>query len=127
MSALLSPHNDSATVIIREKICDGSVCPVYNEEIMAEYRSVLSRPKFGFPRNQVEDFLTLIVRKGIFVNERAKSGFVFEDTTDAVFYETALSVEGTVVVTGKGRHFPDSPVVMSPGEFLTILNAVTPA
>ena len=47
--ALLSPLQDSSTVIIRDKILDGSIIPVYNEEILKEYKIVLSRPKFCFP------------------------------------------------------------------------------
>ena len=38
VSALFSVHPDSATVIIRDKISDGTIVPLYNEEIFDEYR-----------------------------------------------------------------------------------------
>ena len=121
VSALLSPYPDSATVVILNKIQDGSVCPVYNGEILDEYRAVLARPKFSFPENLVDDFLSMIIRRGMLLDNRVNSGLVFADPGDAVFYEVALSVEGAIVVTGNGKHFPDSPIVMTPNEFLAFL------
>ena len=49
VSAILAVHPNSATVIIREKIMDGTIVPLYNGEIVDEYQDVLSRPKFHFP------------------------------------------------------------------------------
>ena len=60
VSALLSPLQDSATVIIREKIEDGTVVPLFNDEILNEYKTVLSRSKFGFPECLVIELLETI-------------------------------------------------------------------
>lgn len=53
VSALFSVHSDSATVIIIDKVSDGTIVPLYNSEIFEEYRDVLSRPKFKFPSDLV--------------------------------------------------------------------------
>jgi predicted nucleic acid-binding protein len=44
VSALFSIHPDSAIVIVRDMIADGEIVPLFNSEILNEYRTVLSRP-----------------------------------------------------------------------------------
>ena len=46
VSALLSRFGDSSTVVVRNYILEGTIIPLYNEEILQEYLSVLHRPKF---------------------------------------------------------------------------------
>lgn len=38
VSAIFAAHPDSATVIVRDKIMDGTIVPLYNAEIFDEYR-----------------------------------------------------------------------------------------
>lgn len=121
VSALFSVHPDSATVIIRDKISDGTIVPLYNEEIFDEYREVLSRPKFKFPSDLVEAVLGLILEKGLSL-ERTKTNEIFFDPKDVVFYEVAMSQNGSYLVTGNIKHFPNNPIVVTPAELLEILN-----
>ena len=51
----------------------------------------------------------------------AESGELFPDPKDAVFYEVALSKEDSYLVTGNTKHFPTSPIVVTPAEMLEIL------
>lgn len=37
VSAIFAAHPDSATVIIREKIMDGTIVPLYNVEIVEDF------------------------------------------------------------------------------------------
>ena len=122
VSALLSVHPDSATVIIRDLISDGTIVPLYNEEIFDEYREVLFRPKFRFPSDLVEAVLGLIFEKGLSL-ARTKTNEIFSDPKDVVFYEVAMSKDGSYLVTGNIKHFPDNPIVVTPAELLGILNA----
>ena len=122
VSAILSIHPDSATVIIRDKIIDGLIIPIYNADIIEEYRNVLTRPKFHFPAELVDAVLDVILQKG-FSLERAKTEEVFIDPKDVVFYEIALSKEGSYVVTGNTKPVPVSPIVVTPAEMLRILEA----
>ena len=48
VSALLSKHDDSATVQVVERMIIGELIPIYSIEIITEYREVLSRKKFKF-------------------------------------------------------------------------------
>ena len=76
VSAIIAAHTDSATVIIREKIMDGTIVPLYNAEIFDEYRDVLTRPKFQFPEELVDAVLDVIIQKGLSL-ERTKTEEVF--------------------------------------------------
>ena len=46
VSALLAKRADSPTVEVAAKLFDGSVTPVFSEEILEEYSDVLHRDKF---------------------------------------------------------------------------------
>ena len=37
VSALLSSHDDSSTVVVRNHILEGTIVPLYNEEIYQEW------------------------------------------------------------------------------------------
>ena len=125
VSALFSAHSDSSTVIIRNKIADGEIVPLFNTEILDEYRVVLSRPKFHFPDELVDAVLAMILEAGISL-DRIKSSEVFPDPKDIVFYEVALSKEGSYLVTGNTKHFPKTPIVVTPAEMLEILKKKEP-
>ena len=120
VSALFSIHSDSATVIVRDMIADGEIVPLFNDEILNEYRAVLSRPKFHFPSILVDAMMEMILEKGIQL-DRTKADEIFPDPKDVVFYEVALSKEGSYLVTGNIKHFPKSPIVVTPAELLEIL------
>ena len=108
VSAIFAAHPDSATVIVRDKIMDGTIVPLYNAEIFDEYRDVLTRPKFHFPAELVDAILDVILQKGLSL-ERTKTEEVFTDPKDVVFYEIALSKEGSISGHGKHEAFPSYP------------------
>ncbi len=124
VSALLSRHSDSSTAIIRRFILDGGIVPLYNEEIFQEYLDVLHRPKFHFPEDLIDDILDAISQNGIMLG-RTKTEEVFNDPKDIVFYEVALSKDGSFLVTGNTKHFPASPIVVTPAELLGILEVMS--
>ena len=123
VSALLSPHSDSSTALLRSHLLDGSIVPLYNEEIYQEYVDVLHSPKFHLPEALIDDVLDAIRSKGILLG-RTKTEEVFTDPKDVVFYEIALSKEGSYLVTGNMKHFPATPIVVTPAELLRILEAM---
>ena len=91
-------------------------------EIFDEYCDVLARPKFHFPAELVDAVLDVILQKGLSL-ERTKTEEVFSDPKDVVFYEIALSKEGSYLVTGNTKHFPATPIVVTPAELLRILDS----
>lgn len=119
VSSLMSRREDSPTVVLLDYVLDGSIVLLYNDEILQEYTEVLHRDKFDFSEERIEAVMDM-VSTGVSL-DRTPSGEVFPDSDDAVFYEVALSKEGSYLVTGNQRHFPKSPIVVSPAEMLEIV------
>ena len=122
VSAFLSRYNDSATVLLLDYLFKGTITPVYNDEILNEYSTVLTRSKFKIAKEKIDAVLTEIKTKGIH-SERVNSGETLPDAKDLVFYEVALSKEDSFLVTGNLKHFPKKPFVVSPAEMMEIINA----
>jgi putative PIN family toxin of toxin-antitoxin system len=120
VSAMISHNAASPTVKVVEAIGQGELVPLYNEEIITEYNDVLSRAKFGFLHLSVARLIRTLMDKGIMM-ERLSSGETFLDASDAVFYEVALSKEGSYLVTGNKKHFPKAPIMVTPAEMMEIL------
>lgn len=59
VSALLATlkDKDSSPLKILHSILDGEIIPIFNDEIITEYREVLHRPKFHFPDEFIEQVL----------------------------------------------------------------------
>ena len=81
---------------------------------------MLRRKKFDIPEHLVKWAIDRIMMNGIH-GERIPSKEDFPDSKDVVFYEVALSQEDTFLVTGNKKHFPKTPIVVSPAEMLEIL------
>ncbi len=123
VSALLSRHHDAATVKILDYLYDRVIVPVYNDEIIEEYSSVLKRPKFNFSENTICAIIEAIKEGGI-DSKRIASNEQLPDPKDIVFYEVALSVEDSFLVTGNIKHFPQKPFVVTPAEMLFIIHKI---
>lgn len=124
VAAMMTRHNDSSTLKVLQAIEDGLVTPLCSPEIVAEYREVLFRDKFQFDPVAVRETIEGIVERAAFL-DRMESGLVFIDEKDRVFYEVALSgPEGnTRLVTGNLRHYPVSPIVVTPAQMVAILES----
>ena len=120
VSAFLSRQSDSAVVLAVEALLAGRVIPLYNADILQEYRDVLRRDKFRLPEQLIDKVIRYIVEAGV-DSRRIASEQLFNDPGDVVFYEVALSKEGAFLVTGNKKHFPATTIVVSPREFLDIL------
>ena len=120
VSALLASHADSATVVVMNAVIKGDIIPMYNQEILKEYEEVLNRKKFRFSKSLVKKYLSFFSSVGV-ASERVHSTEDFPDPKDIVFYEVALSKEDAFLVTGNVKHFPKTPVVVTPAEMLRIL------
>ena len=120
VSALFTSNIEAATVKVLDAMLQGRIVPLYNEEIFDEYKDVLSRSRFHFSPGRVNQYLKIIRKMGISA-ERIHSNETFPDLDDAVFYEVALSKDDAYLVTGNTRHFPKSPIVVTPAEMIKLL------
>ena len=122
VSALLSRNNkESNTSRVFEAILDGRITPLYNEEILDEYKEVLGRSKFPFYKEDVEMVEILMVTVGLKLGRTTSIEGVFPDPKDVVFYEVTLSKDDAYLVTGNIKHFPQKPFVVTPAEMVSIL------
>lgn len=121
VSAMLKWNSVPGNVM--ELVFDGPIIPVYNSEILKEYREVLSRPKFHLTEEIVEDVLENIENRGIHV-EAETLDIILPDPKDRVFYEVVLEerkTEDAYLVTGNIKHFPAETFVVTPRKMLDIV------
>ena len=120
VSAMITSNSDSATVKVLELVATGRIIPLYNSEIITEYYKVLHRSKFNLRENDIAYMLEMLVEQGI-SSHRVATSEQFVDVDDVVFYEIALSKEGAYLITGNTKHFPKTPIVVTPSEMLEII------
>ena len=121
VSALLSSNLESNPVKVFRAIVQERIVPLYNDEILEEYRCVLSRPKFHLDRSLIDTVIKAIVTDGLNIDRTPAANIDFPDPKDIVFYEVALSVEDSYLVTGNIRHIPVKPFIVTPAEMIRIL------
>lgn len=123
VSALLSSHDDAATVLVVGKLFSGEVIPLFNDEILREYDEVLRRPKFHFPERIVTQLLRSIEKYGEQVIATS-TGELLPDIKDLPFYEVVIEKQedAAYLVTGNIKHFPKKPFIVTAREFLDILS-----
>ena len=120
VSAYLTHNLSSATTKVVDALFRGRICPLYNEEIMAEYEEVLSRPHFRIGSEQLETLMAYIRKHGV-ATERTPFEDLLVDEDDRVFYEVALTEEDSFLVTGNLKHYPVDPRVVTPAQMVAIL------
>lgn len=120
VSAYLTHNLESATSKVVTNFLQGKITLLYNDEIMAEYKEVLSRTHLHISSSEREGLFKYIQEKGV-LTERTKFDELFIDEDDRVFYEVALSEEDSFLVTGNLKHYPISPRVVTPAQMLQIL------
>ena len=119
VSGLLSPKGNEALILLA--VGQGLVRPCLTEDILAEYASVLARPKFPFTPAQIAAVLTAFRTNGdMFQPEGCHSAS--PDPADTKLLHCAEAAGAEFLVTGNKRHFPDAPYgatrVVNAGELL---------
>ena len=123
VSALFTHNAESATVKVVEAMLCGVIVPLLDNEIIEEYIDVLNRPKFNFSKKLIRQFIETIRQKGV-MTRRVQSHEHFTDLKDVIFYEIALSKENAYLVTGNTKHFPETPMVVTPAEMVRIIGDI---
>ena len=124
VSAMISRHSDSSTVLLIQRTLAGEVIPVFNNDIMKEYAEVLSRKKFKIERWRIGYILSAFYRFGLLL-EPSPTGEILTDIKDLPFYEVAMEKRKTddaYLVTENQKHFSVRPFIVSPNEMLDILD-----
>ena len=113
-------HKPNTIKTVVERILKEQVIPVLSYEIMAEYKDVLYREKFNFPREQVRSFLKQIIDSGLLITPVA-TRVLFRDESDKCFYDAAVSANADWLITGNRRHFPDELFIVTAAQYVARL------
>jgi putative PIN family toxin of toxin-antitoxin system len=117
VSGLLNPDGSPGRIV--DLFLAGEINLVLDDRILAEYREVLHRPKFGFEAEDVSELLDLIDAESVRV-AAPPLGIELTDPRDLPFVEVAG--DAISLVTGNARHFKlpakAQVTVESPVEFI---------
>jgi putative PIN family toxin of toxin-antitoxin system len=108
---------------ILEFAIDGMIVPVLNRDIVKEYKTVLSRPKFGFTEDIVTDIIDSLENVGFYVDAETID-VKLPDPKDRIFYEVVMEErkkQDAYLVTGNIKHFPVEPFIVTPRQMLDII------
>lgn len=122
VSGILSPNGPPAAVL--RALLTERVTLCFDERIVSEYRDVLTRTKFAFDRELVEELIGFLESAGS-PTLATPLAVTLPDPWDQMFVEVAVSSNADCLVTGNLRHFPETARagvrVVSPREFLDVL------
>jgi len=122
VSGILSPNGPPAAVL--RALLTERVTLCFDERIVSEYRDVLTRTKFAFDRELVEELIGFLESAGS-PTLAAPLAVTLPDPWDQMFVEVAASSNADCLVSANLRHFPETARagvrVVSPREFLDVL------
>ena len=121
VSALL--NKSSVQAMILDEAADGSIAPLYDDDILAEYEDVLHRKKFPFAERDIRAVIEAIKSRGIHV-EAGAVDVTLPDMDDVIFYAVVMEKRketDAYLVTGNLKHFPKEPFIVTPREMLDII------
>jgi putative PIN family toxin of toxin-antitoxin system len=120
VSAFLTPGGTPAQLL--NEVKRGRLTLVYSLPIEAEYREVLSQPKFNINPDFLVEFFSRLEEDGQRITPERILVSNLPDPSDAPFIAAALRAS-CPVVTGNARHFPaDCGVeILSPAQCLARL------
>ncbi|WP_033148863.1 putative toxin-antitoxin system toxin component, PIN family [Prevotella sp. P6B1] len=120
VSALITHNPQAATSTVVGLMLQGAFTPLYDGDVIEEYREVLHRDKFKLLPAVVDALISYIIEHGV---EMSRTAFPepLPDEDDRVFYEIALTNEDSFLVTGNLKHYPDTPKVITPADFLKVV------
>ena len=122
LSALLSKSEDSATVKVLDAVFEGTIIPLYHQDILIEYDEVLHREKFHLQEITIQTVLDAVRQYGVEVFPQP-TGAILIDMDDLVFYEVAMEKrdDDAYLVTGNQKHYPFRDFIVTPAEMMEII------
>lgn len=118
VSALLSPDGNPA--IVADAVRTLRLTPIVSRAILAEYGTVLRKPRFRFPVVIVDELLVSMRDLSICVEpDGVPRNPALPDPSDWPFIAAALFA-GCPIITGNIRHFPAAAgvEVLTPGAWV---------
>lgn len=105
---------------VLDLVLAGKLAVAYDDRILAEWRDILRRGKFGFAPSDVGVLLGFVEHEGTKVNPPVLD-VQLPDPDDAPFLEVAVAADA-ILITGNLKHYPPEArggvKVMDPKTFL---------
>ena len=120
VSALITKNPEAATAKVVRLLLELEFVPLYDADIIAEYEDVLHRSKFPILKETADALISFIIENGI-ESSRVDFEESMPDEDDRVFYEVSLSQDDSFLVTGNLKHYPMSPRVITPADFVNLI------
>ena len=122
VSMLFSSDINSYPMQLMNYVYDGTIIPIYSDDIINEYKEVLSRDKFPFTKKMIGDLINYIKKLGINISPE-KLELNFDDYDDLIFYEVLMtkSSYNKCLVTGNIKHFPKQRNILTPREMVELI------
>lgn len=118
VSGVLRPASKPGRIL--DLMLDGRLDVVSSTELIAEYREVLARPRFGFDAGLVNALVDEIEAVAEDVVPEVQLDVTSADPKDQFVIDLALAVDA-YIVTGNVRHFLRYPKTVSPAELVVLL------
>ena len=124
VSALITHNPKAATAKVVSILLEQGFVPMYDADIIAEYQDVLHRGKLPIRPDVADALISYIIENGV---EASRFNFTepMPDEDDRVFYEVSLSNNDSFLVTGNLKHYPTSPRVITPAQFVDLVSSST--
>lgn len=122
ISSLISKDINSYPTQLLNYMYDGAIIPIFSDEILSEYKEVLSRETFPFNKKIVGDLINVLKSLGIIISPE-KLDIELIDNDDLIFYEVLMDKDNydKNLVTGNIKHFPLHPNIKTPKEMVEII------
>lgn len=109
---------------------DGALVPLYDTRILAEYETVLYRPRFRFNDAVIAAIMENVRLSGHATARSHLPGVMLPDPTDLPFLEVAVAGTADYLVTGNTSHYvptrgAHSVAVISPRQYVDLLDQET--
>ena len=119
VSGVLNPHGPPGRIV--NALLTETITVLHDDRILSEYREVLLRPTFAFPRSDVEILVDFVASAGEYVSAKPLS-LLLPDPNDLPFLEVATSGATDALITGNIKHFKPrrgqhSVLVITPADF----------
>lgn len=124
VSGIINPHGAPGRIV--DALLAQRISLLFDDRMMDEYREVLLRPAFSFPRADVDTLLDFIEFASERISAVAAAGVLLPDADDLPFLEVAIAGSADALVTGNVKHFRPTRgrhdvLICSPAGFLDSL------
>lgn len=119
VSALATSKNDSPVIQVMKLFYDDKITVYYSDDIISEYKRVLSRKEFKLDKGFIGNFINIFKNKAKFINPKGIKDELI-DNTDIPFYALVLDkrIFDAKLLTGNIKHYPKKDFIMTAEEFI---------